>query len=567
MATQKDRYLAALPRGNNSVLLAWRLLAEDKPAAPFRVERRNGTGWERVSDNPITDSTTWLDTTPQAGRYEYRVVDPEGRFSESITADSGSPATVIVQETPLAAPAESMHHLAAGDLLNNGRMGFIAVCRQEGQLHLDAYGPDGRHRWRRPLGLPSDIKMGHDVPPYLAWDCNHDGRTEVVTMTAKGCWDREIEQAKRGEGQKPAHSDPDAPVRPGTRLTALDGETGETVWETPWPGMTMHAHLTLAYTRGRDRCPALAIHDGRPYGESRLYVMDGKNGSYLWQAVQARPTGHNLDAGDIDEDGIQEIINGGVCYNGDGTVRWEAEPFGHTDISKPCRIDPARPGMQIWYAVETGTMNPGVYLVDAGGTTIFKEPFRHAHYGWIACHTGKVPGLQPHTAEDARAGDVPWAKDAEDAKAKDRHSRYIREQEHFPIFLPDGTHWQHLTDWQRKNFVPVQWDQGREVAFVIRKDDKRVVKLGEDGTVSDVPGSSLPAGGSYGRNLLCMDVRGDFRENIITVDKEKNTLMVLMNPNPASERRVSPCEDFRYCHDRSQTGSGYYIYLSPPYTW
>ena len=39
----------------------------------------------------------------------------------------------------------------------------------------------------------------------------------------------------------------------------------------------------------------------------------------------------------VDADGVQEVICGGVCYNGDGTVRWHAEPFGHTDISKPAR--------------------------------------------------------------------------------------------------------------------------------------------------------------------------------------------------------------------------------------
>jgi len=198
--------------------------------------------------------------------------------------------------------------------------------------------------------------------------------------------------------------------------------------------------------------------------------------------------------------------------------------------------------LQIWYAVESN--NPGVYLVDKNGKTVFKEEFRHAHYGWIARHTAKVPGLQPHTAEDGRRG----------------------QSEHFPIFLPDGSHWLNLTDWQRKNFVPVHWDEGAEVVFIIRKENKRIVKLRENGEIENLPNSKLPESGEYGRNLLCADVIGDFRENIVTVDVERERLMVLVNPTVANRRGYSPYTNFEYCHDRSQHGSGYYIYLSPPDT-
>ena len=48
--------------------------------------------------------------------------------------------------------------------------------------------------------------------------------------------------------------------------------------------------------------------------------------------------------------------------------------------------------------------------------------------------------------------------------------------------------------------------------------------------------------------------------------EERNRLVVLSNPTLAHRRGTSPVEDFEYRHDRSQTGSGYYIYLSPPDT-
>ena len=105
-----------------------------------------------------------------------------------------------------------------------------------------------------------------------------------------------------------------------------------------------------------------------------------------------------------------------------------------------------------------------------------------------------------------------------------------------------------------------------EVVFIIRKEDKRLVCLKKNGKIEDLPDSRLPQGGQYDRNLACMDVIGDFRENIVALDTERNHLMVLVNPTVAYRRGYSPSDDFSYCHDRSQTGSGYYIYLSPPDT-
>ncbi len=50
------------------------------------------------------------------------------------------------------------------------------------------------------------------------------------------------------------------------------------------------------------------------------------------------------------------------------------------------------------------------------------------------------------------------------------------------------------------------------------------------------------------------------------VDTERHRLMVLANPTIARRRGYSPFSRFDYRHDRSQHGSGYYIYLSPPDT-
>ena len=530
MSLTTHRFLSALPRGDRQIYLTWRLLADDAPDAPFHVERRRGTGeeWQRLTQAPIVESTNYLDYAPESESYEYRVIQQNGAASENVRADAGAPATILTLDLPLD-PEESVEGIILGELCNDGCMGYVLRTIRGKTIWISAISHDGRRLWERDTKLPA--QGGWDGStlhvPFLCWDMNGDGRTEVAFHSYQG----EFPGERYDEGCS------------GEQLTVLDSETGDLVWRAPWPGVRPRVMMTIGHLNGPDYPASLVVLD-ETYRNVLLTAVDGKTSEVAWQVRQERPAGHNLDIGDLDGDGVQEVICGGICYNGDGTVRWEAEPFGHTDISQPAKIDVNREGMQIWYAVESH--NPGVYLVDKDGNTIFKEPFHHAHYGWIARHTVAIPGLQPHTAEDGRRG--------------------VRGEEHFPIFLPDGSHWLNLNNWQRKNFVPVHWDGGPEVVFIIRKEDKRIVRLKNDGEIEDLPQGKLPEGGLYGRNLACADVVGDYRENIVTIDTERHRLMVLTNPTVLDQRGYSPYQSFEYRHDRSQHGSGYYLYLSPPET-
>ncbi len=532
---QQFRFLVGLPRGEQSIFLSWRLLPTDRRDVPFHVERRVSGEWRRITPEPIRDATNYLDIAPEPGACVYRVVTADGTPSETVSADAGAPATMLALDVPLN-PDDVVQGIALGDLNNDGRMGYVLRCRRAETVWLIAYQHDGTALWEIDTRLPArggwNGSMLH--VPFLCWDVNGDGRTEVAFHSVKEKFPRESYDAGGAD----------------ETLTVVDGESGERVWERPWPAHKPRVMMTVGHLQGLDQPASLVVLD-ETYGPVTLTAIDGRTSQIRWQVEQVRPAGHNLDIADIDKDGVQEVICGGVCYNGDGTVRWEAEPFGHTDISKPAQIDPDREGLQIWYAVEKH--NPGVYLVDKDGRTIFKEPFRHAHFGWVARHTATVPGLQPHTAEDAR-------HEYGGAGAG------MRESGHFPIFLPDGSHWMNLTDWQRKNFVPVHWDAGPEVVFAIRKGDKRVVRLLENGGIKDLPNGTLPQGGQYGRNVACADIVGDYRENIVTVDEERKRLMVLANPTVTQRRGYSPYDHFEYGHDRSQHGSGYYVYLSPPDT-
>lgn len=522
----QHRHLLALPRGDGNVFLSWRLLPTDPPDAPFFIERMVKGTWRFDVGDAITESTNCRLSCPDGGEQQYRVVAVDGTPSETVTVVADADASPVARCIPLD-PEGRVQHLVTGDLTNDGRQGFVVRYAKGGTVRFAAHAADGTHLWMFDTHLPEeggwDGSMHH--VPFLAWDLNADGRTEVAFHSYPSAYP----------------TDRYATAIDGECYTVVDGETGEVVDQVPWPGVESRVMMTVGHLDGLDE-PASVIVLNETYGDVVLTALDGSGGHVKWRVEQHRGAGHNLDVADIDEDGIQEVICGGCCYNGDGSLRWEAETFGHTDISKPARICPDRKGLQIWYAVEKD--NPGVYLVDNNGTTLWKEPFEHAHYGWVTRHAPGVPGLHPHAAEDGRS----------------------KQHHHFPVFLPDGTHWLDLTDWQRKNFVPIHWDEGDEVVFIIRKEDKRVVRLTDTGEIEDLPEGDLPAAAEYGRNLACVDVLGDFRENIVCVDPIGHNLLVLANPAVTSRRGRSPIDDFAYRHDRSQLGSGYYIYLSPPIT-
>ncbi|MBN1640819.1 MAG: hypothetical protein JXA09_06265, partial [Anaerolineae bacterium] len=353
------RHLEALPRGGCAVALSWRLLPTDRPDAPFTVERREGSAgpWVPVSAGPICEATSALDHTPRAATYAYRVREQDGTPSEIVEVDSGAPPTLIAYQAPLD-PGDAVGGIALGDLENEGRIGYILRLARAGTVWIAAYAHSGAPLWEVDTRLPAvggwDGSTLH--VPILAWDLNGDGRTEVAYHSREGAAPTERYDAAAGD----------------EALTVVDGETGDPVWRAPWPATRSRVMMTVGHLRGLNAPASVVVLDGT-YGDVTLTAVDGASGQVQWRVAQSRPAGHNLDIGDIDEDGVQEVICGGVCYAGDGRVRWVAEPFGHTDISKPARIDPDRPGLQVWYAVESH--NPGVYLVDQHGETLFKTSY------------------------------------------------------------------------------------------------------------------------------------------------------------------------------------------------
>lgn len=523
-----DRFLTALPRGEGPLgkhrtYFAWRLFPTDRPNEPFHVERRRpGDAWERRSLAPVTTSTDYVDLVADPDAYEYRVTTPS-TVSEPVSVDTGAPATNLAFEFELQAiPQHFPLKLAIGDLENDGRYGVVILESLGGRVVVCAYTLAGKLLWTHDTGLPDhggwDGRMHH--VPVAAWDVNHDGRTEVVFHRGPGLGFPDNFYREAG---------------PDETLAAVDAQTGDLVWETPWPATRPRVMMTVGTLRGPDAPPSVVVLDGT-YRDEVITAVDGANGAVQWQVTQARPAGHNLDIDDLTGDGRMEVIAGGLCYRGDGTVLWEAEPFGHTDVSKPAPYVPALPGKQVCYLVESH--NPGVYLVDAEGQTLWRVPFGHAHWSWIGRYPVGGDQLMLHAAEKG-------------------------EREYFPIFFPDGREWMELTREQAHRFAAVGWEADGFMCFAHRK-EFCIYRIDVDGNQVRVPGSELPSGSRFGRHQIAADLIGDFRENLAAIDYERGTFWVAQNPRPTGRRAFSPTEDPHYRHERNQLGSGYYTYIAPP---
>ena len=77
-----------------------------------------------------------------------------------------------------------------------------------------------------------------------------------------------------------------------------------------------------------------------------------------WSSIQ-----HSIKVGDIDGDGADEILNGSIAIDNDGRTMWSTG-LGHGDRFYLSDIDPARPGLEIWYTIEDPHPQNGVSLWD-----------------------------------------------------------------------------------------------------------------------------------------------------------------------------------------------------------
>jgi len=535
-----DRGLAALPLKGGKVRLSWRLLAADPAKVAFDVHRRHGQeAFRKLNAEPIRKTTDFVDATTQPGQtYHYHVATTAAPGAApsptAVTAsDAGSPF--------LSLPLDGKHtfqKIGIADLDGDGRLDYAIKQpssnidpyasywkRSPDTYKLEAYRHDGKLLWRHDLGWA--IERGIWYSPYLVYDFDGDGKAEVAVKT--------------GEGDP---RDKDGRVQSGAEyLTVLDGLTGKPRARIAWPSRDLFKatsrpynyasrnQLGVAYLDGKTPC--LLVERGT-YNVIVVVAYEFHGGTLreLWRWDNRKETrrywgqgAHWLHAADVDDDGRDEVLLGSATLDDNGAPLWTTG-LGHPDHFYLGDLDPARPGLEIYYGIESRQRaRNGMCLVDAKTGQILwghKGATRHVHgQGMCSDIDPRHPGAECYSADT-------------DAKKKFAYARLrtstgeVISEENLGGFSPKVVYWD--ADPQRE---------------LLR--GSRISKYGREGTL---------APRVEGRLVAVADVLGDWREEIIT--SVAGELRIYCTPIPAADRRPCLMQDALYRLDVAMGTMGYH---------
>lgn len=532
-----DRGLVALP-SPEGVYLSWRLLSDDPAGTAFHVYRADGDGAPvRLTREPValtTDFTHKGAATP-GSTYFLRAVTGDGEGAPSRDAIRGDSAKSAAFVRIRLEGTNTFQKVAVTDLDGDGRYDFVIKSPNTnidpwhkywkpspGTYKIEARKADGALLWRNDLGW--GIEQGIWYSPYIAADLDGDGKAEVA--------------AKIGEGDP---RDGDGRVTKGPEwLVVWDGLTGKERARAPWPDRSAFGtddraynyasrnQLAIAYLDGRTPC-IIALRGTYTAMRADAYDFDGKTLRPLWQYSddEAGPDyrgqgAHFTHAADVDADGREEVILGSAVLDDNGSPLWSTW-LGHPDHCYVGDIDPRRPGLEIYYGIETRQPRSGMCLVDAATGQIlwgWDKPTKHIH------GHGLCSDLDP-----AHPGSECYGADSADHK-------------------PTGDRW--LWNSQGKILSrEVDLGFGARAAYWDADPQRELILKNR---ISDFGGQAHP-GELDGAWILTADVFGDWREEIIT--SIAGEIRIYSTTIPAKDRRITLMQDPIYRADVTMCTMGY----------
>ncbi len=530
-----DRGVVVLPSGTDHIYVGWRLLQSDPQAIAFNVYRRRAGGQpEKLNDRPLTATTDFVDRSPLRDAVAEYFVAPvvEGRegtpsgAARAGTSTGGSPFVSIKLDGD-----HTFQKCGLADL--NGDGAYDYVLKQPnanvdpyveywkpspGTYKIEAYLADGTFLWRHDLGWA--VEQGIWYSPMVVYDLDGDGQAEVCL--------------KAGDGDP---RDADGRVSTGAEfLLVLDGLTGRERARIAWPkredfpsyNYASRNQMCVAYLDGKT--PALVVVRGT-YNviQVRAYEYQAGRLRELWNWHDAEEGGgyrgqgaHSMHAVDIDEDGRDEIFLGSAVLDDHGVGLWSTG-LGHPDHHYVGDIDPQRPGLEVYYGIETGRPSNGCCLVDARTGEILwglDKPTRHVHsVGMCADIDPAVPGLECYSS------DTDAEKKSERRWLFDARGKLLRSD----------------LDWGF-GLHTVFWDADPQRELVR---GRRIVKYALEQAIGQIEGSVVGFA----------DVLGDWREELIV--SVPGQLRIYSTNIPATDRRSCLMQDPLYRLDVCIQAMGY----------
>jgi rhamnogalacturonan endolyase len=400
------RGVVALSQGEGKIFVGWRLLESDAPNLAFNVYRKMGTGSAvKLNAQPLMGATHFVDDKADLSRasaYFVRAVQ-NGRELAPSTAFNLAPSATAkpYMSVALKTPAGyTPNDASIADLDGDGEYEIVLHQAGRGKDNsqagetdppiLQAYKLDGTLLWS--INLGRNIREGAHYTQFMVFDLDGDGRAEIACKTADGT----VDGAGKVIGDATAdHRNSGGYILKGPEfLTVFDGKTGAALATVPYiPGRhpektdptsdEMKAVWGDGYGNRGDRFLAcVAYLDGAApsvimcrgyYTRTVLAAFDWRGGKLtnrwtfdsaaLGNRDFAGQGNHNLSVADVDGDGRDEIIYGGMTIDDNGKGLYSTR-LGHGDALHVSDLDPSRPGLEV-FRIQERFDDAGVHMFDA----------------------------------------------------------------------------------------------------------------------------------------------------------------------------------------------------------
>ena len=228
---------------------------------------------------------------------------------------------------------------------------------------------------------------------------------------------------------------------------------------------------------------------------------------------------HGILSADIDSDGKDELIIGTAALDDNGIPLWRTG-LGHNDAGYIADIDPSRPGMEIFYGIESRSPKNGVCLVDARTGEIiwgFEGKTVHVHsQGMVGDIDSKYPGMECYAGE-AKGGSQYFLYSAKGERLSDKDIGSLTPR-------------------------PVWWDE----------DEFKEVSINEN--LMKFKGDTLLK--IEGKVMMIADLLGDWREEIVT--SLPGEMRIYSTNIPAKNRKVCLMQNRQYRLGVADASMGYF---------
>ncbi len=276
-----------------------------------------------------------------------------------------------------------------------------------------------------------------------------------------------------------------------------------------------------------------------------VHALEGRDPVYGTFAGQGN---HSLSTADVDGDGRQEVVYGAAVLDHDGSLLYSSYDLlpdgrrarlGHGDSFHVAKIDPDRPGYQIFNVFEGAEHAPyGWALRDAATGKVFFGEYAETDLG--RCMIGKI-------LSGIRGWQV-WA----DGRVFDCRGREL------PVRAPgtnQGIRWAADMTTQVIDFALVPGEKQRGAV----NDIEHGIMLSPQGTLTN--------NHTKGNPCLVADVIGDFRENLILRTEDDRAVRIYLSTEVAHHKLFTMMQDLQYrssvawqnnCYNQTGYPSFYY---------